>query len=634
MKFGMFKKAVVRVAFIVGICISLNPIFGQTDSSSIVRSFEAVLKNPDIFDSVRISQRKLVAKQRNEFLLIDTYWFNVAKTYLLRGELSNAFSSVDSGLNVCEINENRYKKAKYLNLKGSIYTYQNKYEDAIALFQESLQILEEYNDHHSAALIKNNVANLFFSLSDYNAAYNYSLESFVQLNGENDTLFLPPIIGILAISSLKLGKYDEGKQLALKCVEMSERSNNLLGKIIGYHSMGELYAHTEEYLVAKMYFEKSLVLTEKFQQWNFFMLNKVALQHTDLKLINYESSLKHGLQALELSEKLSNKNPITTIHKNLAFAYAGIGKFKEAFKNMQLSYEYYIRSAGVENQRIINDILIKYDTEKKENELIKNRLELVQKDTKLMQRNAFIAFLALIISLLALVYYFFVRNQKLKIKRIKREQETKRLIASIQAEERERERISEDLHDGVASSLTAIKFKLEEAITEYPSNYLVNIVAQLGSLHEEIRRISHNLLPLAVDNINWVDRIASYCRENSSSKLKIHFKNNLNFTLNLEPIVATLIYRSVQELIHNVQKHSGSSVCFVQLVMHANELIVSVEDEGKGFDINQTLFSQGHASIQKRLKELDGYLLIETKPGNGCLVSIHLTVNHENNSSR
>jgi len=604
-----------------------------TDSLSIVNAFTNVLKQPVTFDSIRIHQRSLISVQNDPFLLIDTYWFNVAKTYLLIGDLQGSSNAVDSGLFVCQEINNRFKEAKYYNLKASIYSYQNKYEEAISFFQKALQILEEYKDFHSAALIKNNIANLFFSLSDYNAAYTYSLESFIQLNSESDTINLPPILGILAISSLKLGKYEEAKKLANQCLNLSQRTNNLLGNIIGNHSMGELFSYEENYNDALIYFQKSLELSEKYQQKNFILLNNVALQHVNLKLVNYDNSILYGKQALALTEDLSNQNPITSIHKNLAYSYAGKGFFKEAFSNMQLAFENYINSAGVENQRIINDILIKYDTEKKENEISKNRLELIQKDSKIVQRNTIILFLILIMGFIGLVYYFIARNQKLRLNQIKNEQETKRLMASIHAEEKERERISGELHDGVASSLTAIKFKVEEALYDFNPDGLKNIVVQLSDLHEETRRISHNLLPIAFDQVNWVQRIESYCLENSSSKLKIHFKNNLHHVPNLGAAAATLIYRSIQELIHNVQRHSDSPVCYVQLVENNNELIVSVEDEGKGFSINENEVSQGHASIEKRLKELNGYLLIDSEPGKGCLVTLHIQLNHENYSS-
>ena len=206
---------------------------------------------------------------------------------------------------------------------------------------------------------------------------------------------------------------------------------------------------------------------------------------------------------------------------------------------------------------------------------------------------------------------------------IKKEQETKRILAAVSAEEKERERISNELHDGMASSITGIKLKLEDFSKDANGTHLIPLVDQLEKLHDETRRMSHNLMPLGLNKENWSERMGQYCRENSSKNFKIQFNNHLKTSINLEPSISSVLYRSLQELIHNAQKHSDSAICHVQLAQMQNTIVLSVEDEGIGFSVS-IADSQGLTSLRKRLNEINGDLEIDSKMGEGSLITIYL----------
>ncbi|MBK6525677.1 MAG: hypothetical protein IPG07_09050 [Crocinitomicaceae bacterium] len=127
--------------------------------------------------------------------------------------------------------------------------------------------------------------------------------------------------------------------------------------------------------------------------------------------------------------------------------------------------------------------------------------------------------------ILAISYLFYIRLQRQKLIRSKEDQAKKSLMASIDGEEKERARFASELHDGVASSITAIKMQLENHSKKesIPLNHLID---QLAQLHEETRRISHNLMPLSLSNRSLEKALENYCQENSTDKLKIHFANN------------------------------------------------------------------------------------------------------------
>src|SRR5690606_4628493 len=107
------------------------------------------------------------------------------------------------------------------------------------------------------------------------------------------------------------------------------------------------------------------------------------------------------------------------------------------------------------------------------------------------------------------------------------------------------------------------------------------------------------------------------CMENSSEKLKLDFQRYESEKPALNSIVSKVLYRIIQELIHNVQKHSQSKICYVQFTYQNKLLQISVEDEGIGFDVKNNKNNQGIQSIKKRIKDIGGELIIESEIGKG-----------------
>ncbi|MFT6982244.1 MAG: signal transduction histidine kinase [Crocinitomicaceae bacterium] len=615
------------VFFAFSFCL-ITAIFAQNvqlDSLKIEKEFSAAIGESSVLDSLQKAIIVEARKNKHAFIMEDTYWFNLSKARFLSGELDAAFIAAEKGIRLCQLERKMFRAAKFFNLKASIYAYQKDNEKAIDAFKTSLSILEGVKDFHTAALIRNNIANIFFGLSDYQSAYEYSAASYRQLYKEQDTNYLPSVTGIFAISALKLGKLEEGKSLAIKALYLSKKYSNPVGLIVSNHSMGEVLAEEKKYAEAIKSFNESLKFSEMYKQNHFIMLNKLGLQHVNLMAKHYLKSIQYGEEALVETNQMHNENTLYAIHKNLGYAFNGLRQSDEAFQHLALAHELYIESAGIENQKTINDILIKYDTEKKEKELVLSRLTNVENQNKLIKRAQWITILVSILVFVLVSYFFYNRLQKQRLTQLKRDQEGKRMQAVMSAEEKERERISNELHDGMASAITSIKLKLEGLSKMDEGTHLAPLLQQLENLHDETRRMSHNLMPLGLDNKNWAERIEQYCRENTIPSFKIIYSNNLQTAFSLDPSISVLLYRSMQELIHNAQKHSRSSVCHVQVSKLLQELVLSVEDEGIGF-IENKQDTQGLKSMRVRLIEIGAMLEIESKPDKGTLMSIHLNL--------
>jgi len=599
----------------------------KQDSLAIVNSFNHVVSNPQLRDSTFAEIDKIVKRNQKNLLIQDTYYFHYSRYFFINANLDSALLYANKGLSLYNFNPLNIKKSKFHNLKGSVLSLKKNYTEGIAEFQKSIEILEYNSDFKSVAYIKNNIANIFFSLRDYESSYQYSLASYLQLKKENDSIYLPSVTGILAISEIKLGKIKEGEKHTIECLEMSEKHTNNIGLIVGYYSEGELFVVKDEFENARNSFLKSLHLSQQYEQKHYVLLNKISLLFVHNKLNDFKNSVIYGEEALTESNEQQNENTLYAIYKNLGYAYYGLGEYKKAYQNINQAHNLFCSISDEKNKEIINDILIKYETEKKEKKIIENELKISKNERKISQRNAFIFLLLSIIISLLFLYFLYNRYQKQRLLEIEKDQENKIFIASITGEERERERISNEIHDGLASKITGVKLQIENLADCNDDIELKKISQQLSLLHEETRRVSHNLMPLQLDKFSLSEAIHQYCIENSSRNLKIEFRKFESESFKLNLILSKVLYRIVQELINNVQKHSKSKICYVQVIQQNKKLQISVEDEGIGFDCEINSGHQGIESIKKRIADLNGDFVIESEKDKGTLAMIEIKIN-------
>jgi signal transduction histidine kinase len=221
--------------------------------------------------------------------------------------------------------------------------------------------------------------------------------------------------------------------------------------------------------------------------------------------------------------------------------------------------------------------------------------------------------------------------QEKRIRILQQEQEIIQLRSMMEGEEKERKRIARDLHDGVSQTMSAAKINLMAIEAELGFNGITQkakfekIIQLVDSSFKEVRTISHNMMPNAlleaglmlvikqfIDNINSdVIKINLYC-----NGLDEHFDGNIE----------TILYRVIQECVTNVIKHANATRLDISLNKDEDGVSVTIEDNGKGFDVNEARKQDGIGlkNIETRIHFLQGQVEFDSSPGNGTLVSIHV----------
>jgi signal transduction histidine kinase len=151
----------------------------------------------------------------------------------------------------------------------------------------------------------------------------------------------------------------------------------------------------------------------------------------------------------------------------------------------------------------------------------------------------------------------------------------------------------------------------------------------LDSSIKEMRRVAHNMMPEALVKFGLDTALKDFCADiNNSGALQVSYQSIGLENVMIDQTVAITIYRIVQELINNTMKHAAAKTAVVQVSKTNNQLTVTVEDDGKGFDTTILQHSKGigWSNIQNRVEFLKGNLDVQSGKEKGTSVHIEMNI--------
>ncbi|TGE06557.1 sensor histidine kinase [Hymenobacter fodinae] len=205
--------------------------------------------------------------------------------------------------------------------------------------------------------------------------------------------------------------------------------------------------------------------------------------------------------------------------------------------------------------------------------------------------------------------------------RLKLQQQKAVLEAIITAQEEERRHIAEALHNGVGQLLYAIKLHLEHT-AELPRTSPA--FSLLDEAIRATRGISFELTPGVLEDFGLETAMKELIKRIPRPPIRLQSR----IPRNLPKTLQIAVYRIVQELLNNTMKHARAAEVFIYLEKEDDHLLLSVEDDGVGFDTEQTreVKGMGLSSIRSRVELLNGQFQLRSRPGHGTMVTIQLPV--------
>ena len=204
-----------------------------------------------------------------------------------------------------------------------------------------------------------------------------------------------------------------------------------------------------------------------------------------------------------------------------------------------------------------------------------------------------------------------------------------------EAQELERKRIAQELHDSVTGKLTAIKYGVEKALAKLDSDKLPtgislkDVVSVVQGAIQETRRISARLRPVGLDDLGLLNTITAFCREFDMIYSDIRVQEQFDVEENEIPEpLKIVIYRILQEALNNVAKHSRARAVHVSLRKTGGKIELAIEDDGHGFDMekvpwrNEDEYGMGLSGMQERAELSAGSFEILSNMGKGTTIRV------------
>jgi PAS domain S-box-containing protein len=216
----------------------------------------------------------------------------------------------------------------------------------------------------------------------------------------------------------------------------------------------------------------------------------------------------------------------------------------------------------------------------------------------------------------------------------------------IKAQEAERSRIAQELHDGINQLVASVKMRLRKVESSLPDlkpmarEILRRCDSLLVKVLEENRRIAHNLRPTELDNLGLAVACSSFCNEvQLRSNLKLQCKL-ISPTRRLPPMIELNLFRIVQEAFNNIEKHAKAKTVTLHIRIQKGSVILKIRDDGQGFDAKtlktggKTRHGLGLTNMRERALSLGGTCELISVPGKGTTIEVQVPLSPAIRSSK
>jgi two-component system NarL family sensor kinase len=532
------------------------------------------------------------------------YWFNTAREAALKENDSQTLAIVYSSL-------------------GRTLVSAGKAEAAVSNLLAGLRIADNDPDQSLAMKMRINLTWAYLELKRYHDGVNFGRQSLARMDSSLKWMALY-LYNNIAVCYGALNRLDSARyfvEMGIRDAELNHDNQSLAN---GHFILGNIYANAGRNDLAILEYEKAKPFREKVGNPLFIVSDLYTLSSMYQKTGEFAKGVQTGLEALAVAKQHHLMLKFENTYQVLAMNYEGL-------RNYQKASEYYQLWAAAKdsvyqraNSQAIADMETKYETEKKETQIALQDATIIMQETKIERNYILITALAIGVALVVVIL-FLIRS------RLRRKQEVLRkeyelsvqetfISATLQSQENERKRFAQDLHDGMGQLISALRFIIlgqtngKAATTD---DRLAKADFLLNDMHREIRDVAFGLMPQVLIKQGLVPAIHEMAgRINSTGQVKVAVKT-FDMPDRLTELQEISIYRIIQEWVNNVMKYAGATSVEIQLVTHENEITLTIEDNGNGFDRTTLDYSVGNGwkNINSRLHIMKGTVDVDTQIG-------------------
>jgi len=590
-----------------------------------------------------------ISKERDDAEMFANSYYSLGNYYFFNAQLDSANIYLDKSLTYVPEGKLPFVRSGILATKGGISSQKDAVSQSIVYTMQAREILdkidttalteaEKKKQKGQNFVLANSLANLYNKTEDYETSlvyYNIANEAALAMGDVRAAGVITSNKGNLLLKMSReedaLEAFKEGKALKIKGgaspISVAFTDLNIGTAFVKLNQDEKAMASLNEALVTFEEKNYQSGIAETLPERGILYINQGKF---DLAIADCEKA-KNLINSIKVPDLMSKACEC------LYDAYKRKGDFEKALNNFEL---FTVARDSIINEKTIKNLTqieMQYDFNKKQEE----QEEILQKEKRL-KRNILIGLITLAIFSIVIILFLRKRMQyktKLAIQtealhqqKITELQQKNKLLAMnsmIEGQEAERLRIAKDLHDSLGGLLSTVKAHFTTIQNEIEQLSKLNLTEKTNNLIDEacieVRRISHNMMPhaLSLSGLEGaIEDVGTYLKEQGYD-VTVEITN---LPEKIESTKEIMIYRLVQEIISNIRKHAHAKNILIQLVGHKQEINLLIEDDGKGFNLQEAVAKGGLGlkSIHSRVAYLDGTIDWDTQPNNGTSLTINI----------
>lgn len=513
-------------------------------------------------------------------------YLNIAYVLKDRGQYQDAVTYQLKALRLCEQTGDEKKLASAYNALGITYKKMRRWDEALVYYMKANTLAVKFKDYSRISFTYNNIGTIYLEKEDWGKVEDYYDSALKYADLSKDNRALATVLSNMADLYRAQLKYDKAIQTLNQCLQYDKANMDKYGMYMSYFQLARVYSEKKDYRKWKIYADSA---------------NNIALQ---------EQLQRERIDLLSWSATVAEWQ----------------GDIKSAFS-------YYRQARAINDSLLtettakqVSELQTKYETEKKEQQIVLQQSELKSK-------NYVIAGISGVLLLGGLLSYSYYRRYRLvqqtKLQQAVLQQQELATQAVLEAEEKERQRIAGDLHDGVGQLMSAARMNLSLIASELnfedesKRNTFEKALSLVDDSCREVRAVSHNIMPNALLKAGLISAIREFIQKIDQRALEVTLYTD-GINERLPSNVESVLYRVIQECVNNVIKHSHANKLDITLIKDEEGISITVEDNGKGFDTRTSSEGIGLKNIQTRIHYLKGSIEWDSAPGKGTVVTIQV----------
>ncbi len=566
-------------------------------------------------------------------------------------KFDTAFSLLENTITCSETFKQEENIAKAYEAYCILYKLIDDFETAIDYGLKAIILYEKFKQgpvYEQTIFVSLEVGKLFEQLQQNEKANFYYTKALNIANQSGKTSLLKAPKICIANNLFLQNKLSDAEKIYAEVLHADRLVKGTEPTMEALSGLGKICIQKKNYPLAKQYFKAALdtALNRGF----LISADGYALSVATVYLLSkeYDSARYFFQKSITLANGHNDLRVQQAAYKHLSTLECELNNFAKAYSWLKYSNQIADSIFNIEKLKSVNKIETAYHVKQKEKAITELDLLNKKKELEILKRNRILFIGA--ISIIALIVFIVLlyRNHKIKYLLAQKEQSEKQkqidileqqqqiisLQSMVNGEEQERTRIAKDLHDGLGGLFSTIKMYFISLQKDYPqleqNDLFIKNIELINTASVEVRKIAHNMMPEVLLRLGLEDAVKELCNNINAGKLiKVNFQ-----AYGMEKRLATsteiMLYRIIQELLNNIMKHANASEAIVQFNMTEKSLIITVEDNGDGFNTKEAdeKTTAGLSTVHNRVSYLNGKLLIESDNGVGTTVTMEFLLNN------